>query len=448
MAEITNLSDVRRKREKKRSRRGFALILLILALTVILSLLFSSRSEYGLSSFMDLFQSGNGYPIEAPGGKSKGMYNLDGLLCISSDTDLMMYNSKGAETFSVKHQMADPQVSVNGNMLLMFDQGAKSYALYQNNVPVADGETDYVIYTGAASAKGTFALATRSEDYLSQVSVFDRNKAVKYTWNYSDKIVTCVALSPSGNKLAVSGLYTEDGTIKSQLLLYNNGELVDSRDFDDAVLCSLVFVGESEIRGVSDQGAFLISDKGKLMGEYDYKAQPLAAFYNSTEATVLLLGDYRQTGGYEVISLKNDINRQSSTFIKGNIHVLKADANNAYILAGSNYYQIDLHSGEHLVEEEAEYIYDLQPIGKGVFAITNEEIVRMEQIEAEDREGTGSVVPEQNKQEEVPEDWETPEETPSELPEEVPEETPDEEEAAQPEEVLPQTGTAPSEPGL
>lgn len=72
----------------------------------------------------------------------------------------------------------------------------------------------------------------------------------------------------------------------------------------------------------------------------------------------------------------------------------------------------------------------------------------MEQIEAEDREGTGSVVPEQNKQEEVPEDWETPEGTPSELPEEVPEETPDEEEAAQPEEVLPQTGTAPSEPGL
>ena len=446
MAEITNLSEVRRKKEKKRSRRGFGIILLILALTFILSLLFSNRSEKGLSSYLDLFQSGSGYPVEAPGGKSKGMFNLDGLLCISNDTDLMMYNSKGAKSFSVKHQMADPQVSINGNMLLMFDQGAKSYALYQNNVPVTDGETDHVIYTGAASSKGIFALATRSDDYLSQVSVYDRSKAVKYTWNYSDKIVTCVALSPSGNKLAVSGLYTENGTIKSQLLLYNNGELVDSRDFDDAVLCSLVFVGESEIRGVSDQGAFLISDKGKLMGEYDFKAQPLAAYYNSPTATVLLLGDYRQSGGYEVVALKSDINRQSSTTIKGNIHVLKADANNAYILAGNNYYQIDLHTGEHLVEEEAEYIYDLQPIGKGVFAITNEEIVRMEQVAAENREGTTHVVPEQNKQEDVLEEWETPSE--EEIPEEEPEEVPEEAIPAEPEVILPQTGTLPSEPGL
>ena len=447
MAEITNLSEVRRKKEKKRSRRGFALIVLILALTVILSLLFSGRDEYGVSSVMDLFQTGSGYPVDAPGGKSKGMYSLDGLLCISNDTDLMMYNSKGAEVFAVKHQMADPQVSISNKMLLMFDQGAKSFALYQSNVPVTYGETDHVIYTGTVSDKGLFALATRSEDYLSQVTVFDRNKAVKYTWNYSDKVITSVALSPSGNKLAVSGLYTEDGIIKSQLLLYNNGDLVDSRDFDDEILCSIVFVGESEIRGVSDQGAFLISDKGKLMGEYDYKAQPLAAFYNSAEATVLLLGDYRQTGGYEVVALNHSINRQSSTTIKGNIHVLKADAHNAYILAGNNYYQIDLQSGEHLVEEEAEYIYDLQPIGKGVFAITNEEIVRMEQVEAENREMETHVVPEQNKKEDELEDWETPEEIPSEEAD-IPEEIPDEETDVQEEEVLPQTGTAAGDPGL
>lgn len=448
MAEITNLSEVRQRRQKKRARKGLVLILVILLLTFVLSLLYGNRGEYGVDSFLELFQSGSGYPIEAPGGKSKSMHDLDGLLCIVNDTELSMYNSRGGEAFQAKHQMADPQVALQDNMLLLFDQGAKSYALYQKNVPLVDSDTNFVIYTGAVSTKGAFALATRSEDYLSQVTVYDKNNSPQYTWNYSDKIVSCVALSPNGSKLAVCGLFTEDGAIKSQLLLYSNGELVDTRDFDNALICSMVFAGENEIRGVTDQGAFLISDKGKLMGEYDYKSQPLAAFYNTPQATVLLLGDYRQKGGYEVVALNSQMNRQSSSEIKGNIHTLKADSSNAYILAGSNYYQIDLLSGEHLVAEPSEYIYDLQPIGKGVFAITNEEIVRMEQVAAEERQNDSHVVPEQSQTDDE-DAWDS--ETENEVTEEqtediLPEEPENVEEET--EVILPSTGTPPSEPGL
>jgi len=450
MAEITNLSEVRQKKKKKSTRKGIFLMVLVLVLTLVLSLLFSSSREYGVESFMDLFQAGEGFPVEAPGGKSKGMYDLNGLLCIVNDTDLTMYNSNGGEAFRTKHQMADPQLKIKENMLLMFDQGAKSYALYQKNVPMVDSDSDYMIYTGAVSAKGNFALATRSEDYLSQVTVYDENNAPKYTWNYSNKIVSSVAMSPNGSKLAVCGLFTEEGTIKSQLLLYNNGELVDSREFDDALICSLVFVNESQIRGVTDQGAFLISDKGRLLGEYDYKAQPLAAFSNTEDGTVLLLGDYRQDGGYDVVSLNNEMNRRSSSSIKGNIHVMKADAHNAYILAGSKYYQIDLLSGEQLVAEESEYLYDLQPIGKGVFAITNEEIIRMEQVKSEER-GENSVIPEQSKADEEVDDWDAGEETPSEEPSETPPaETPEEvpEVPEKPQEIIPSSGTNPQDPGL
>lgn len=431
MAQITDLSEVRQKRHKKRTRKGLLLIVIILLLTFTLSVLFSSREKYGFSSLTDWFQSGNGYPIEAPGGKSKGMYELNGLLCVVNDTDLLMYNAKGGEVFSGKHQMADPQARIDDSMLLLFDQGAKSYTLYQNHVPLVDSETDYVIYNGAVSSKGSFALSTRSEDYLSQVTVYDKNGREQYSWNYSNKIVTCIALSQSGNHLAVSGLYTEDGTMKSQLLLYYNGELVDSREFNDAVLCSLVFVGENEIKGISDRGAFVISSKGKLLGEYDYQSQPLSAYCNSAESTVVLLGDYRQNGGYHVVALDQSMNRKSSTEIKGNIHVMKADANNVYLLAGNQYYQIDLAGGEHLAEEKSEYLYDLQPIGKGVFAITNEEIIRIEQVKAEERQQS-SVIPEKtNEADDL--DWEDgetslpEEETPGEsVPEAgMPEEQPD-----------------------
>lgn len=397
MAKITNLSEIREQRDKKRAKKGFLFIVVILLVTVVFTLLFSNRSKYSVNSFFELFQSGSGYPIEAPGGKSKGMYELSGLLTVVNDTDLMMYNGSGAKTFSAKHHMADPQLQIRDDMLLIFDQGSKSYALYQKNQPLVDSQTDYIIYTGDVSSRGTFALATRSADYLSKITVYDKSNKELYSWNYSDKVVSSMAISPSGNKLAVCGIFTEDGTIKSQLLIYNNGELVDSRIFDDAVICSLIFVGESEIRGITDKTAFLISDKGKLMGEFDYKSKPLAAFCNTVKSTVILLGDYKQDGGYELISLNSSMNKQCSTSIKGNIHTIKNDANNAYILAGKNYYQIDLFDGNHLVEEESEYIYDLQPIDRNVYAITNEEIVRMIQVKSEDRDNQTSIIPEPNK---------------------------------------------------
>ena len=185
------------------------------------------------------------------------------------------------------------------------------------------------------------------------------------------------------------------------------------------------------------------------MGEYDYKSQPLAAYCNTEEGTVLLLGDYRQDGGYDVVALNSSMNRQSSCEIKGNIHTMKIDGNNAYILAGNSYYQVDLNVGQILVCEESEYLYDLQPIGKGVFAITNEEIVRMEQVKGEER-GETSVVPEQTLPEDELEDWGVEEEIPEEAPtEENPvEDTPMEEQPEEPDQPIPESGTAPSDPGL
>jgi len=436
VAEITQLSELRRKQKKKKTRRGVLLILLVLAATLALSLLYRSRSDYGLSSFADLFQPGGGYPVQAPGGKSLGMYNVDGLLTVVTDTDLTMYNQKGGEAYRVKHKMTRPQADIRGELLLLFDQGSRSYTLYQKNQALVDSQTQESLYTGAVSAKGGFALATRSQDYLSQVTVYDRSGREQYSWNYADKLVTALALSPSGNKLAVCGLFTEEGSLKTQLLLYDNGQLVDSRNFDNAIICDLLFLGETQLRGVSDQEAFLISDKGRVMGEYDYKAQPLAAYSLTAESTVLLLGDHRQEGGYQLVALNSDMTRRSSTEIQGNIHSLKADGSNAYILAGSHYYQIDLATGEHLVEEESDYWFDLQPIGKGLFAMTNEEILRLNPVRAQQR---------------VTEPVNSPEEQePALEPEPLPPAEPEPTEEPEPADTQPEspTGTPASEPGL
>lgn len=449
MAEITDFNEVRKKRQRKRMIRGIILVAAILLVTFVLSYFMNHDPYGGPKSFFQQFQSGSGYPVDAPGGKTKGMYSLDGLLVVVNDTDLLMYNNRGGKVFEVKHQMASPQINIEGDMMLMVDEGSKSYALYRKNTPIVDSKTDRVIYTGAVSLKGGFAIATRSDDYLSQVSVYGRNNQVRYTWNYSDKIITNLALSPSGDRLAVCAIFTQDGIIKTEMLLYYKGDLVGQRVFEDAFVCSLDFTDETSIQGITDRGTFLCTDKGKLLGEFDYKSEPLAAFHNSAQAVVLLLGDYRQMSGYEMVILNSNMTKRASTQINGTIHKLKADGKNAYVLAGNHYYQIDLATGKHLVEEKSEYLYDMQPIGRSIYAITNDQIVRMQQVQSDDRVTHGDIVPDHeepgNIQEQPPSEGDVPKEEPSDGEGNVQEE-PSDEDTTQKEETSDKEGDMQEEP--
>ena len=376
MEQVTNLGEVRKKRKRKKLLRAAAAIIFILAVTYGAAAIMNHQDYMGPASFFTMLQGGEGYPVEAPGGKSKGLYTAGGNLAVVNDTDLFLYNTKGSQIFNVKHHMANPLAKSAGNFLLMFDRGGKGYSLYNRVDPVADGKMETPIYTGAVAQNGVFAIATRGKDYLSQVTVYSRSSQEQYSWNYADKMATNIALSPNGNKMAVAALYTQDGVLHSQLLLYNDGQLVETRDFEDEVVCHLLFTNDDTIVGITDATAFSITSKGKLRGEFHYQGQGLSAFAATEHTTVLLLGSYQQNGGYDLISLTEDMLKESSAKVQGTVHQICADDENAYILAGNRFYQCNLKTGALKVETLSDYVYDIIPLGRYVYAVTNEQITR------------------------------------------------------------------------
>lgn len=376
MEQVTNLGEVRKKKKRKKVLRAVAVIVLILAVTYGAAVVMNHPDYMGPASLFTMFQSGGGYPVEAPGGKSKGLYTAANNLVVVNDTDLFMYNASGSQIFTVKHRMANPMAQSAGNFLLIYDRGGKSYNLYNRITPSVDGKTENPIYAGATAADGTFVIASRSEDYLSQVVVYSHNGQEKYSWNYSDKMVTNVALSPSGENMAVAALYAQDGILYSQLAIYRKGELAASRSFENEVMCHLLFAEEDRITGITDATAFSIDSKGKMLGEYHYQGQSLSAFAATENSTALLLGSYQQNVGYDMVSLTQDMLKQSAAKVQGTVHKMCADGTSAYILAGNKFFQYDLETGALKGEVLADYVYDIVPMGKYVYAITSEEITR------------------------------------------------------------------------
>lgn len=65
-----------------------ALIALVLVGTYLLSSIVNTPNFAGLSSVVDMIKGGPGYPIDAPGGKAKGMYQNESSLVMLNETTI------------------------------------------------------------------------------------------------------------------------------------------------------------------------------------------------------------------------------------------------------------------------------------------------------------------------------------------------------------------------
>ena len=130
MAKITDFRELKRRQARKRGMKLLALIALVLVGTYLLSSIVNTPNFAGLSSVVDMIKGGPGYPIDAPGGKAKGMYQNESSLVMLNETTIYFYNTSGSEVYSAQHRMGNPQVETSGTMLLNYDRGSKTYAAY------------------------------------------------------------------------------------------------------------------------------------------------------------------------------------------------------------------------------------------------------------------------------------------------------------------------------
>ena len=116
MAKITDFRELKRRQSRKRGMKLLALIALVLVGTYLLSSIVNTPNFAGLSSVVDMIKGGPGYPIDAPGGKAKGMYQNESSLVMLNETTIYFYNTSGSEVYSAQHRMGNPQVETSGTM--------------------------------------------------------------------------------------------------------------------------------------------------------------------------------------------------------------------------------------------------------------------------------------------------------------------------------------------
>ena len=376
MAKVTDFKKLKQRQARRRAFKLAGLAGVILAIAYLLSSLVNSPEFAGLSSLGDMIKGGPGYPIDAPGGKIKGMYQNDSGIILLNETTLYIYNTSGSEVYSNLHRMGNPQVQTSGTMMLNYDRGSKTYAAYSRNNLFYNGSTDEAIRCGAISQNGCIAIATQTENAQTRVTVLDSRQREQNVWK-TDNVVTALAMSDNGSAVAIASSYAQAGELKNVLTVLKNGQEQNRYELANQLILALEFDG-SNVRCITDKNAFILGTEGKIIGQFDYKGQSLAAFSMYENGVALVFGDYEQDRKYTLASVADDFyTLNGTTTLNDSLQKVKAIGNTILVLGGSSFHEYSAYDCELLKEETNESYYDIQPMGNSIYAMTTTQIVRL-----------------------------------------------------------------------
>lgn len=376
MAKVTDFKKLKQRQARRRAFKLAGLAGVILVIAYLLSSLVNSPEFAGLSSLGDMIKGGPGYPIDAPGGKIKGMYQNDSGIILLNETTLYIYNTSGTEVYSNLHRMGNPQVQTSGTMMLNYDRGSKTYAAYSRNNLFYNGSTDEAIRCGAISQNGCIAIATQTENAQTRVTVLDSRQREQYVWK-TDNVVTALAMSDNGSAVAIASSYAQAGELKNVLTVLKNGQEQNRYELANQLILALEFDG-SNVRCITDKNAFILGTEGKIIGQFDYKGQSLAAFAMYENGVALVFGDYEQDRKYTLASVADDFYTLNGTItFDDSLQKVKAIGNTILVLGGSSFHEYSAYDCELLKEETNESYYDIQPMGNSIYAMTTTQIVRL-----------------------------------------------------------------------
>lgn len=376
MAKVTDFKKLKQRQARRRAFKLAGLAGVILTIAYLLSSLVNSPEFAGLSSLGDMIKGGPGYPIDAPGGKIKGMYQNDSGIILLNETTLYIYNTSGTEVYSNLHRMGNPQVQTSGTMMLNYDRGSKTYAAYSRNNLFYNGSTDEAIRCGAISQNGCIAIATQTENAQTRVTVLDSRQREQYVWK-TDNVVTALAMSDNGSAVAIASSYAQAGELKNVLTVLKNGQEQNRYELANQLILALEFDG-SNVRCITDKNAFILGTEGKIIGQFDYKGQSLAAFAMYENGVALVFGDYEQDRKYTLASVADDFyTLNGTTTFDDSLQKVKAIGNTILVLGGSSFHEYSAYDCELLKEETNESYYDIQPMGNSIYAMTTIQIVRL-----------------------------------------------------------------------
>ena len=283
MADIRELKSYQRK--KRRHSRFWKMIILVLILVSVFLFVAFSEGWIDKDFLNTIVSKPQGYPVAVVGGKPKSIFNFnDKSIALLTDTNLVVYNQDGTILSQTEHNCANPNIILQNNKLLVFDQGYNFFQIQDKNGSVYSNSVSNRLINAALADNGSYAISTSSTRFLSEMFVYNKNNTEICRWKSVGSYISSMSFSKNSKKIVVASIFADSGYINSNIRIFDlNREedpIILDINYNDSSIVEIQYLNNGNILLVFDNRYIIINESGKTIEEYKFAANEKLYYHN------------------------------------------------------------------------------------------------------------------------------------------------------------------------
>ena len=185
----------------------------------------------------------------------------------------------GREIETNKHAYATPEMQINDKAVFVYDKGGTGCRIEKNASVYQELTAPGAIICGAIGKRGNYAYSLDNHDgYQSHIFVYSSGGKKQFEWGSASDYCLKMALSDSGNRLAVCVVGVQNAEYYSKVLLFSfsSGQPVYTVEFPGITVFGLDFISGKHLAVYSDSGVYTIDSAGVCVLEQEYAPSEIA----------------------------------------------------------------------------------------------------------------------------------------------------------------------------
>lgn len=346
-------------------------LLLILAVSFLFVIVFSNMPNLGPNNVLGWIKYqligmdiSEGYPKNIVGSciNDNNFKVVDKDVIALSDTSFEVLDSKGNEISGRQHNLSAPILKTGGNNSIIYSLGGTSFQIETKLDNIYKGAVKNNIISGAVAQNGSYALVTEKRGYLGELTVFSKKNEEKYKYSFSEYYINDVSISKNGRNIAVSGISSENGQLKSVIYVFkiNSDRPILTLKYDNSMILELDVLSNGNVIAIGDTLTSVVNIRSKKRTNYCYRGKSLTSFdVDKRNGAVLSLASTRDSDDNNIVLVDSRGNADYSKETNLRIEALSYKNNTvAALCSGRVYlYNHSLHfKGDYGVGDDAKQV--------------------------------------------------------------------------------------------
>lgn len=337
----------------KKIRIRYTIVSVILAIVVIIAGV-SFISPTGIFELTENLVAKTGFGKEdnlnLSDGHIKNVVSTNNNYIVLTESAVTGFNKHDKKMFYFSHGMENPIIKRSSARFIVFDQGKTQFYIHNLNRRVYSGNAENNILSANIARNGTYAVATTSSGYTSEVKVYDKNGDNIYSWYCSDYYINDVVLSPNGKILAVSAVSATNGVLNSRIyiLKFDSATPVLTLTYDGEYIISLKNNTSKDFYALFDNKAVFVDWKTLASTVKEFELN-ISNTYEYGGRTFFALNRITDKSDNTVVILDKKLVQQATFNFTGNIVDFRVSGSRIYILSDKNIYCYDFN-GQKIAE--------------------------------------------------------------------------------------------------